>query len=97
MSAPRALISPRLVIVVMVVLLGGGLAVGAGSLLRVWAMQRELEGLEHDIAQLRVETRKLAESVEHLRSDPVYLEKAAREELGWVRKGDTVLKFTPTR
>ena len=32
-------------------------------------------------------------TVERLRNDPAYTEQLAREELGWVREGDTVLKF----
>jgi cell division protein FtsB len=36
--------------------------------------------------------------VERLRNDPAYVEKLAREELGYVRPDETVLKFpTPGR
>jgi cell division protein FtsB len=31
--------------------------------------------------------------VDRLRTDPAYIEKLAREELGYVRPGETVLKF----
>jgi cell division protein FtsB len=31
--------------------------------------------------------------VDRLRNDPLYIEKLAREEMGMVREGETVLKF----
>ena len=40
------------------------------------------------------EKQKTLEAIaERLRSDPAYLEKLAREEMGMVREGETVLKF----
>jgi cell division protein FtsB len=33
------------------------------------------------------------QTVDRLRNDPHYIEKIAREDLGLVRQGDTVLKF----
>ena len=86
-------LSRRLVLGTLAVLLAGGLAVGASGIMRVWEMQRELEALEHDIAQLRVETERLALAVEKLRNDPASIEQLARETLGLVRPGETVLKF----
>jgi cell division protein FtsB len=71
-----------------------GLAVyGANSTLRLWQMKREIERLEGDVAALRAQTEKLATTVDRLRHDPAYIEKLAREDLGYVREGDTVLKF----
>lgn len=83
----------RLVIGVLAILAVIGLAVGASGMLRVWEMQRELEVLERDIVQLRAQTTKLNQQVERLRNDPAYIEKLAREDLGYVRQGETVLKF----
>ena len=34
--------------------------------------------------------------MERLRNDPAYIEKLAREEFGYVRPGETVLKFPPS-
>jgi cell division protein FtsB len=93
-SPGARIFSPRAVGGLMALVLMGGLALGAGGLARVFTMQREIETLERDLAALRVETRRLAETIERLRHDPAYVEKLAREELGWVRKGETVLKFT---
>jgi cell division protein FtsB len=35
----------------------------------------------------------LTRTVDRLRHDPLYIEKLAREEMGMVREGETVLKF----
>jgi cell division protein FtsB len=72
------------------------LGYGGQSLTRVWQMKREVEGLERDIAALRVETRQLETAVSRLRSDPDSIEKVARESLGLVKPGERVLKLPPT-
>ena len=75
-------------------LLAVGLVVYGGSALaRVVSLQREVETVERDIVTQRARADALARTVERLRNDPAYVEKLAREELGWVREGDTVLKF----
>jgi cell division protein FtsB len=82
----------------------GGLAVvmallltyGGTSLVRVWQMKREVEALERELGQLRADTERLTHAVDRLRDDPAEIEKIAREELGYVKKGEKVLKFPPT-
>jgi cell division protein FtsB len=83
-------------------LLGGlGLAVltlglgvyGANQVLRVTQLRLEVEAAEQDIASLRARADELSRTVERLRNDPAYVEKLAREELGYVRPGETILKF----
>jgi cell division protein FtsB len=83
----------RVVFLVAGALVVVGLAVGANGTMRVWQMERELETLEHEIARLRAQTVTLTQTVDRLRNDPLYVEKLAREELGYVRDGETVLKF----
>ena len=84
----------RLVGGVFLLLLVLGLAIyGIDSGTRVWHMKREIEKLEADNATLRARSDALARTVQRLRTDPAYIEKLAREDLGWVREGDTVLKF----
>ena len=83
----------RIVLGVLGVLAAVGLLVGGTGMLRVWEMRRELATLERDIATLRAQTEKLNQTVDRLRNDPAYIEKLAREDLGYVRQGETVLKF----
>lgn len=86
--------SPRLLGSGAVVLLTLGLAVyGSNQVLRVTHMRREMETMERDIVTLRARAEELSRAVEQLRNDPAYIEKLAREELGYVRPDETVLKF----
>ena len=78
---------------VAVALVVGGIAVGANGTMRVWQMQQELASLEQEVLRLRAQTQTLTQTVERLRNDPLYVEKLAREDLGYVREGETVLKF----
>jgi cell division protein FtsB len=82
---------------VLVLVVGGGLAIYGGSgVLRVRAMQQEIRQLEREVTTLRTQTEKLTATIDKLRNDPAYIEKLAREDLGYVREGETVLKF-PTK
>jgi len=85
---------PRALGVAAVLLLAVTLgAYGARALLRVSEMRREMDTMERDLVTLRARTDELTRTVERLRSDPAYIEKLAREDLGYVREGETVLKF----
>jgi cell division protein FtsB len=68
-------------------------AYGGSATLRVWQLRREIDTMERELAALRVQTDRLTEAVERFRNDPGYVEKLAREDLGMVRPGETVLKF----
>jgi cell division protein FtsB len=87
-------VSPRLVGGAALVLFAVGLALyGGQQVLRVRHMRGEIDLMERDIVTLRARTAELTRTVERLRHDPAYTEKLAREELGYVRPGETVLKF----
>jgi cell division protein FtsB len=87
-------VSPRVLGAAGLVLLAAGLAVyGGQQVLRVRHMRGEIATMERDIVTLRTRTTELSRTVEALRNDPAYVEKLAREELGYVRPGETVLKF----
>jgi cell division protein FtsB len=87
-------VSPRLLGGGAVVVLTLGLAVyGSNQVLRITHMHREMETMERDIVTLRARAEELSRAVERLRNDPAYIEKLAREELGYVRPDETVLKF----
>jgi cell division protein FtsB len=92
-------VSPGLLGGAGLVLLALGLVVyGGHQMLRVRHMRGEIAAMERDIVTLRARTDELSRTVERLRNDPAYVEKLAREELGYVRPGETILKFpTPGR
>ena len=86
--------SHRTAISVLALVVGGGLAIYGGSgVMRVRAMHEEIRQLERELSTLRSQTAKLTATIDKLRHDPAYIEKLAREDLGYVREGDTVLKF----
>ncbi len=76
------------------VALAVGLAVfGVKESVRAWHMRRDMQTVERDLTTLREQQEQLARTVDRLRNDPLYIEKLAREEMGMVREGETVLKF----
>jgi cell division protein FtsB len=87
-------VSPRLLGSAALTVLTLGLAVyGGNQVLRVTHLRQELETVERDIVSLRARAEELSRTVERLRNDPAYIEKLAREEFGYVRPDETVLKF----
>jgi cell division protein FtsB len=91
-------VNRRLVAAALGVVVAGGLTVYGGvGVVRVRAMQQEIRRLEGEVTTLRAQTEKLTATIDKLRHDPAYIEKLAREDFGYVREGDTVLKFPATR
>ena len=93
MSAPGRPLPRKVVVLVLAVSVAVGLVVGASGVMRILAMQREIAVIEADLGKLHARTQVLMVTVEKLRNDPLYIEKLAREDLGYVREGETVLKF----
>ena len=86
--------SIRLVGGIAVLVVAGGLAAfGTHAVFRVSQMKAEMAAQEREIAALRARSEALSKTAERLRNDPTYIEKIAREEYGYVREGETVLKF----
>jgi cell division protein FtsB len=87
-------LSPQRLGAIAMVMLAVGLAVfGVKESVRAWQMRRDVRAVEREMETLRVKQAELTRSVERLRNDPLYIEKLAREEMGMVREGETVLKF----
>lgn len=53
--------------------------------------------LQREIAELQQKNGALMEQVRALRSDPVYIEALAREQLGMVRPGEQVFRLVPSQ
>jgi cell division protein FtsB len=87
-------VSLRVVGGIAVLVVAAGLGIfGTHAIFRVSQMKAEMAAQEREIAALRARTDALGKTAERLRTDPAYIEKIAREEYGFVRDGDTVLKF----
>jgi len=92
-AADRGLSPQRLGTVAMVALALGLAVFGVKESVRAWHMRRDMQTVERDLTTLREQQEQLARTVDRLRNDPLYIEKLAREEMGMVREGETVLKF----
>jgi cell division protein FtsB len=58
-------------------------------------LHRTRSDLQQEISDLREKNAALTDQVHALRSDPVYIEALAREELGMVRPGEQVYRLVP--
>jgi cell division protein FtsB len=87
-------LSPQKLGTIAMVVLAVGLAVfGVKESVRAWQMRRDMHVAEREVEALRAKQADLTHTIDRLRNDPLYIEKLAREEMGMVREGETVLKF----
>lgn len=86
-------------LVIALLALGAGYKViyGSNGAIVYKAKKAEYERLRQDIADETEKQHELEETVKALQSDPKAIEKAAREQLGYVRPGETVLVQRPPR
>ncbi len=66
---------------------------GVSGFTRVSRLKQEMQTIERELATLRAQSDELARTIECLRTDPLCIEKSAREDLGMAREGETILKF----
>ncbi|GKS58940.1 hypothetical protein YTPLAS18_24670 [Nitrospira sp.] len=62
---------------------------------RYWNLRHQVSQLEQEIDDLRRGNARMKLEVDRLRHDPERLEELAREQLGFVRKGETVYQLAP--
>lgn len=63
--------------------------------LKIKRLARQNRELERQIKETKQANRRLEEEQEKLESDPVYLEKVAREKLGLAKEGEIIYKVLP--
>jgi cell division protein FtsB len=64
---------------------------------RLRSLQRELDQVDAENADLKREIGRLRVEVHQLRDDPAAVERIARDELGMVRRSEVVFQFAPSR
>ena len=79
-------------------LIGGGIGLALMALygpafLRWSELKARQEQLEGEISLLKRENVRLVQEAKRLREDPSYAEAVARRQFGFVRPGETVVKF----
>jgi len=67
----------------------------AGSFFGLWKMNRELAGANQQLENLKIKKAQLETRIKQVHSD-VYVEKIAREQLGLVRRDETLIITTNT-
>jgi cell division protein FtsB len=77
--------------VIAALVLAGFSLVGEGGLRRYWKLQREVRTYEVSIAQLIEQNARLRREVQGLKEDPLAIERAVREELGFVRPQEVII------
>lgn len=68
---------------------------GEMSLTRYVSMREQATSLEQELSLLRRENVELQGDINRLQHDPTKIEQLAREQLGYVRKGETVYQLVP--
>lgn len=68
---------------------------GEMGLLRYLSMRDQARGLEHELSVLQRDNAVLRGDITQLQRDPAKIEQLAREQLGYVRKGETVYQVAP--
>jgi cell division protein FtsB len=91
----------RVLIVMQVIGAGGcvwlfvALFSGDMGLTRYLSMRDHAWNLEQELSTLRRESATLQHDISRLQHDPAKIEQLAREQLGYVRKGETVYQLAP--
>ena len=71
-------------------------AFGEMGIMTFLDLHRMRRTLQQEITELRRDNDRLTDQVRALRSDPVYIEALAREQLGLVRPGEQVFRIMPS-
>ncbi|MBC7839917.1 MAG: septum formation initiator family protein [Nitrospiraceae bacterium] len=71
------------------------LVFGDMGLPRYFSMREHAQQLDMDLQELQRTTRTLRGDIDRLEHDPAKIEQLAREQLGYVRKGETVYQLVP--
>jgi cell division protein FtsB len=72
------------------------LVFGDMGLPRYFSMREHAQQLDRDLQELQRTTRTLQGDIDRLEHDPAKIEQLAREQLGYVRKGETVYQLVPS-
>jgi cell division protein FtsB len=94
--ALRVILPPRWPIYLLgalIMLLSLVTIVGERGAVHLWRLGGEKSRLDEQNYRLQKENESLRQRILHIRNDPDYLEKLAREELNMVRSGEVVYRF----
>jgi len=70
---------------------------GERGLLHLQRLRNEKKALDEKILYLQEENQKMRDRTYRIQHDERYLEKIVREELGWVKPGEIVYRFSSNK
>ena len=79
-------------VVVFILLLALFIVLLAPRVLQNASLKERSENLEKELADLKIQNKKLESELRLLRDDPVYLEKVARQKFNKAKQGEIVYK-----
>lgn len=85
--------SPKRLLLIAAAITGGALLLYRPGFTRWIELKAHMEQLRVQVEALRRENQRLTEEARRLREDPAYAEAVARQEMGFVRPGETVVKI----
>ena len=74
-------------------LVGGACALYGSGFIRWTELKSQKVHLQMEVAHLKVENQRLIDEMRRLREDPAYAEALYRQQFGFTRPGETVIKF----
>lgn len=80
-------------LLVIYVLVAFSMAVGEHGFVHLWKLRQEQQTLESEAVALLQDNKDLRDRINRLQNDNGYLEKVAREDLKFARKGEIVYLF----
>ncbi len=83
----------RWIIAIILSLLLFSFVAGKSGLISLWKLEKECKGLEKSIILEQEKIDSLTVVVERLKESPSYIERTVREELGYIKSGEKVIKF----
>ena len=96
MIFPRSMSWPGWIVVGVLALLLVAAILGDKGVLQLRRLRTEVETLHQQVQTLEAENERLSRAIGELRDNPSVIERIAREELGLVRPGESVVRFPRT-
>ena len=87
----------KVVVGLLVLLILGFTVFGRRGLMDLVRARHQAEALKAETTRIRDENAHLSEEIRLLQTDPAYVERLAREELGMVKPGELVFQFAETK
>jgi cell division protein FtsB len=80
---------------VLILFVTSTLIFGRYSLLKVYKAEREINRLQEKVDTLMIKNERLQNENQELKTNPLTVEKIAREQLGYQKTGEKVYRFLP--